>query len=287
MICWSHRTRSYLNLTPVVSHVTCSQPIFLLQSFLTQSTVLRGKLTAHYVSCLNYTAHFLPPGFSATVRPCEMLQTSPSDPTGVWKWEGVNTRKQPLANWGREAENKFSPCLSLREINLGYISHSSSRAPEGIKPWGPYWRPQSTLGLTFSPSHFHASQYKHPECKTLFWALISGRTQTNSCYQKGPYKADRRDGVLDLSLLWSEIRTTQLLVSEEVMTLACSSITSTDRSLWGTEGSSQRKRSIGVCTSSGSQHGAQDNYHDSEAVWFYLIDLETWTKENHRFGLAN
>lgn len=71
------------------------------------------------------------------------------------------------------------------------------------------------------------------------------------------------------------------------MTLACSSITSTDRSLWGTEGSSQRKRSIGVCASSGRQHGAQDNYHDSEAVWFYLIDLETWTKENDRFGLAN
>ena len=94
--------------------------------------MLRSDLTT--CSCPKHTAHFLPPGFSATLSPRKMLQTSPPDPTGIWKWEGVNIKKQFLANWEQKGVNKFSPCLFLREIIPGYISHISSKDLGRIKP---------------------------------------------------------------------------------------------------------------------------------------------------------
>ena len=136
-------------------------PLFYPPS-LTQSTVLRGDLNTHYINCPKHTVHFLPQGSSANHVRC--LQTRHSDHTNGWKWEEVSSREQ---TWSRGQD----PQLFLRF----YIAFQ--RAPGVIKRWHPLLETRMHPWTGFSPSNFHASQYKHPECKTLSQAQLLGRTQ--------------------------------------------------------------------------------------------------------------
>lgn len=209
MICWHHTIRSHLYLIPLMTQFTSSQPTFLL--------IINDTTNCDLTLCQ------LPQMYCPLSGPRLLCQTM-WDSCGpailitqmAGSWKEVNTREQPLSKEKQEAVDKFPPALFLRQTIMRHFLHSSSKGR--WKNWGPV-----SLEITihswvgFVPFPLTCFPIKISWMQDLVSGTAFGKNVGQDSYQRMPYNADPQDGILPLNLLSSEIKSTQVLVSQELM----------------------------------------------------------------------
>lgn len=211
MFCWSHTTRSHLYLIPLMTQFTSSQPTFLL--------IITDTINSDLTLC-QLAQMYCP--LSGPKLLCQTMWDSCRPAILITQmaggWKEMNTREQPLSKEKQEAVDKFPPHLSLRQIIMRYILHSSSKGC--WKDWGPVSLEITTHSwVGFVPFPLSCFPIK------ISWMqdLVSSTAFKKNLHQdssKGcPTMQTLKMGFyLWISCSQTEIKSTQVLVSQELMT---------------------------------------------------------------------